>query len=397
MVTIKYCISKIRIAFHILFTAIILLAFGCGGSKTFKVSGSFTKAEQTPIRLYLLLEDGATLIDSVYLSDDTKFQLKGEAEFPSIYLLKYFNGQSIYLAVYPGDKINVSIDNSTPEISYYIEGSADSKLINELSRKQNIILKRIDQLSKKLADNPEDLGLKSETDFGYSKLLREHKMYTINFIHRHPQSMANILALYQNFGIKTHSLFDRYNDIEIFDFVDSNLIALYPGSESVKVLDKQVAEAKEQIRQKKYFESTITEGRILAPFQKISVTGDTVIFPGISQKLNILYFWASWNNYSLKELANIRKLSVNSGNEINIITISLDNSSDELQKSLSLDTIPVQVICDYKYWESELVNQYSIRRIPALVLTNKEGLVLAKDVFASDLDSKISQYIKGIK
>jgi hypothetical protein len=380
-----------------IFFIIILLTYSCNNAKSFRIEGNLKKAVPTPVKLYLLLEEGATLIDSTNIEEGSTFMLKGKAEHPSIYLIKYFNGQSIYLVIHPGDNIKITIDNLSPEITYYIEGSADSKLVNELIRKQKLVLKKVDQLSRKLAENPDDIFLRTDVDFEYAKLISEHKIYTINFIHSHPKSLSNILALYQNFGVKTSSIFDRYSDIEIFDFVDSNLIALYPGSVSVKVLDRQVAETKEQIIQKKYFENTITEGRILTSFQNITVSGDTVTFPNVTGKLNILYFWASWNSYSMKELININNLFKSNANEINIISVSLDNSVEELKMVISNDSISLPVVCDYKYWESELVNLYSIRRIPALILANRDGLVIAKDIFSNNLTDKLSQYIKSVK
>jgi thiol-disulfide isomerase/thioredoxin len=361
------------------------------------VEGNFKNAVPTPVNLYLLQEKGALLIDSVEVKEGNSFKLRGEAENPAIYLIKYFNGQSIYVVVHPGDNLKISIDNTTPEISYYLEGSADVKLLNELIRKQNIVLKNIDELSRKIAEKPDDIFVRTDVDFAYAKLLREHKMYTINFIHSHANSMVNIMALYQNFGLKTRSLFDRYEDVELFDFVDSNLIALYPGSESVKILDKQVAETKEQIRNKKYYESSVTEGRLFPSFQDTTIHGDTINFPSSAAKINILYFWASWNPYSYKELVMLDNLNRSNGNVINVLSVSLDSSPDKLIQTITPDSIKVPVICDYKYWDSEIVNRLSVRKVPTLFVINAEGLVIARDIYAADLKNKISEYIKGLK
>lgn len=386
-----------RIRFYALLILISSIAIACSKPKSFKIDGEFKNAVPTPVKLYLLLEKGAKLVDSVDIKEGNSFKLKGEADNPAIYLVKYFNNQNIYLVVHPGDHLKISIDNTTPEITYYLEGSADAKLLNELIRKQDIVLKSIDQLSRKLKTDPDNIFLRTDVDFTYSKLMREHKMYTINFIHSHPTSMANIMALYQNFGVKTHSLFDRYEDIEVFDFVDSNLIALYPGSESVKILDKQVAESKEQIRQKKYYESSVTEGRILPSFQEITINGDTLSFPSPTSKINILFFWASWNPYSLKELLNLDKLGKKLANEINIISVSLDSSPSELNNAIAPDSVKIPIICDYKYWDSDIINRFSIHKIPSTIVTNKEGLVIAKDIFSDELTNKVSEYIKGVK
>jgi len=392
MATNIFFFLKSKVQWGIVFGIFIFLVYSCRDTKSFLVEGDFTQAVPTPIKLYLLLEEGATLIDSIYLNEGTHFKLQGDAEIPSIYLIKYLNGQSIYLVIHPEDQIKLTINNSTREISYYVEGSADSKLINELIRKQNIVLNKIDQLSKKIAADPNNSVFRTEADSIYARLLKEHKVYTINFIYSNPKSLANIMALYQNFGVKTKPLFDRQNDIKIFDFVDSNLISLYPGSVSIKILDRQIAETKEQLKQKKYYEGTVTEGRMLNSFTALTTTGDTVSFIDIAYTLNILYYWASWNEYSMRELINLNNLLKKTTVPVNVITVSLDNSESELKKAMQADSIKTPVVCEYKYWDSELVKRYSIKRIPSLIMTNDAGVVVAKDIYSNELLNKISQY-----
>jgi peroxiredoxin len=378
-----------------LITLFVSVTFSCNNESSFVINGNFRKPDPTPIRLYHLLEEGSQLVDSLNLTEGLTFKLKGKIDHPSIYLLKYFNGQSIYLIIFPGDRIKLDIDNTNSELNYYVEGSPDSKMVSELTMKQNLLIRKMEELNKQLIDSSDNYLLRLKTHLAYSKLFNEHKDYTRNFIYQHPKSLANIMALYQNFGMKSQPLFDRFEDIKIFNFVDSNLVTLYPSSEAVKVLDKEVAETKELIGQKKYLEKSVTEGRALPKFYGVAVSGDTVSIDMNSKKLSLLFFWASWNKYSIAELININKLQNLAGKDnLNVITVSLDNSPGQLNKTLTADSIRVPVVCDYKYWDSEWTARYSIRRIPSTILVNKEGLVISIDIFSKDLTDKIAQLIK---
>jgi len=380
---------------RLLFVLSVLL-IGCKKDYNFKVEGHFRVPDQTPVRLYVLLQKTAKLVDSVKLAKGNTFILKGLVEQPSIYMLKFFNSQSIFLVINPKDKLKIDIDNSTPEISYYVEGSNDSKLVKELVDKQNFVLRQIDELSKEFEKNFRDSLSRRRVDTAYAKLLKKHKQFTIDFIYKNPNSLADILALYQNFGKKSQPLFNKYEDLNVFNFVDSNLVKIYPGSEPVKALDREVAEIKDQIIQKKYLENTVVEGRPIPHYSGITVSNDTINIDPNSGKAYLLYFWASWNPYSVEELKTVDSLyKVFGAKELSIITISLDPSKEKLNSFLTMDSLKEPVLCDYKYWDSEIAAIYSVRRIPSVILTNSQGTIIAKDLFSNELINRVTLNIKG--
>lgn len=76
---------------------------------------------------------------------------------------------------------------------------------------------------------------------------------------------------------------------------------------------------------------------------------------------------------------------------IMIITISLDSSVEKLAEFLDSNAIDLPVICDYNYWDSELAGRYAIKRIPSTILTNKAGIVIAKDIISEELMVKLKE------
>lgn len=309
--------------------------------------------------------------------------------------MKFFNDQSVYLVIHPDDKITIDIDNTSDVISYYVEHSPDSKRIKELTDKQNLLLKQIDELSRAWQINPMDTSIRRKTDSAYVALMLQHKEYTRNFIHESSKSLANILALYQNFGRKSQPLFDRYDDIEIFNFVDSNLVLIYPESAAVKALNREVNESKQQIKQNRYIEKIIAEGRPFPTFKYLAINGDTV---KVGLKYNIpvvLFFWASWNPFSTEQLLALNDYAKqNQSNKITIITVSLDTSEKELNTFLSSNNIMLPVICDYAYWDSDIVGRYAVKRIPSSIISSRQGLIVGIDIFEEELYNRITELVK---
>ena len=368
----------------------LILVFGrCSSEKKFKVQGKFKVTDPTPVRLYYLTEQNSQLIDSVK-SVTGSFTLTGKISFAGIYLLKFYNDQSIYLVIHPGDRINVDIDNAGSEISYYVENSPDSKRIKELSDKQNLVLRQIDELSKDWESNRSDTSMRRKIDSAYMSLLHRHKQYTESFIYEDPKSLANIMALYQNFGRKTQPLFDRYDDFNIFNFVDSNLVLLYPETEAVKALNREVNETGQEIKDKKYIEKIVAEGRPFPDFKYPDIHGDTLQITQTYNKPVVLYFWASWNPYSVTGLLELNNFYSNPAlKSITIITISLDTSEEELKAFLNSKNIILPVVCDYTYWDSDIVGRYGIKHIPASIIRSKQGLISGIDILDKELITRI--------
>jgi peroxiredoxin len=369
---------------------VLVQLFQCTENKKFVIKGSFKIPDPTPVQLFYLTEQGKQLVDSVYTSTG-EFILQGPIDRSGIFLMKFFNDQSIFLVIHPGDKITVDIDNTGEKISYYVENSPDSKRIKELTDKQNIVIKQIDELSREWELHKTDTVIRKKIDAEYARLMVEHKQYSRDFIHKNPRSLANILALYQNFGRKSQPLFDKYDDLDLFNFVDSMLVPIYPETDAVRSLNREVNQTKEEVKHNRYIEKIIREGVLLPAFVYPDIDGDTVKAGFTQNKPALLYFWATWNPYSVKELISINDFANHSNrNGIIIITVSLDTSEKKLRTFLSANNIKLPVVCDYSFWDSDLIGRYAIKRIPASIVSNRQGMIVSIDIFDQELFTRLN-------
>jgi peroxiredoxin len=387
----------------ILFPAILILVIllsECHQTKrNFTVNGKFKVPVETNISLSRLGVSKVEPVDSILIDKDGEFTLHGYETQPALYVLN-FKKESIYVVVKPGDKLKIEIDNAINPYSYYVEGSADSRLVRDLVFEQQKVLQGINKISleyEKSKDNSETYTKKKPVfDSMYDNLLARHKKFTEKFVHENPTSLACIFALYQNFGVKNQPLFDKYTDIKVFSFVDSNLAALYPETPAVVALNQDVTEIKEQIKQQKYSESMFRQGRLAPEFEAISLDTVSISLTANRDKAYVFVFFASWNKNSSDEAVAVNNLYLQYKQQgLAVVGVSFDKSQQMLQAFIDTNKIEYPVVCDYKYWDSKYVSIFGIRSIPDIILLDKNHIVIQREIKSIDLAIALEEWRKN--
>ena len=105
----------------------------------------------------------------------------------------------------------------------------------------------------------------------------------------------------------------------------------------------------------------------------------------------LIDFWASWCVPCRKEnpaILNVFKKYQQEG--FSISGVSLDINKIRWLNAIKQDQLPWQHLSDLKGWESVIVNTYGIKAIPMNYLINKEGIIIAKNLHASQLDALLN-------
>ncbi len=366
----------------------------------FSLEGKLIIPKKTKVELMYLGVDKATLVDSTTTSKNNSFKLGAPINHPALFALRIKGFDDIYLAIKPDDKIIIEIDNSISPIAYTVEGSTDSRLADEILSQQQRVRGKITRLSidyENSKNNPETFEeQKIKFDSIYDNILETHKEYSINFIRNNPQSLACIFALYQNFGQqRSQPLFDNFNDIDIFNLVDSNLTNLYPETEAVIALNRDVTEIKEQIKQKKFSERLIAPGRKAPNFDVTTIDNKKLSLSDFTNQVVVYCFFAVWNKASVKELIALNKFKQKYANRnIVIIGISFDSEPKKLETFIAENNINIPIACDYSYWNSEYVQQFGIHSIPDILLLDKNHIVHKRNINNQELIQIITEWKK---
>lgn len=112
-------------------------------------------------------------------------------------------------------------------------------------------------------------------------------------------------------------------------------------------------------------------------------------------KIVLIDFWASWCPPCRKEMPHVVKLYNQYKNKgFEIVGVSLDNDKASWVKGIKDLNITWPQMSDLKGWKTELGASYAVNSIPHMVLIDKNGKIIAKNINANDLETKLPELLK---
>jgi peroxiredoxin len=77
-----------------------------------------------------------------------------------------------------------------------------------------------------------------------------------------------------------------------------------------------------------------------------------------------------------------------------IIGVSLDNNVDKWKDAITNLNITWPQMSDLKGWENEAAKLYGVNSIPATVLVNREGIIVARNLRGEAIAEKLAELLK---
>jgi alkyl hydroperoxide reductase subunit AhpC len=78
---------------------------------------------------------------------------------------------------------------------------------------------------------------------------------------------------------------------------------------------------------------------------------------------------------------------------LEILGVSLDEEASKWKEAITKDQLTWDQISNLKKWKDPIANLYSIQSIPATVLIDKTGKIVAKDLRGAELKAKIVELL----
>lgn len=335
--------STVRNILLLLFTVIALAACGPGGNKCV-LDGHFLKMNQGQFFLYSLdgITDGIDTINVVggHFEHEITCKEKGYV------VLVFPNFSEMPIFIEPGKEISIKAD-ATHIRDIEISGSDENK--------------QMTKWRKETADMNDKQRTKAAEDF----------------IKANPASLVSHWLMHRYFiaskDVDYKKAYTLYNIIKG---------ASNETTTSTVALEKALKSASStQVKSK------------LPKFTATDINGNKVSSADYMKGKAVILVWSSWNYDSHNIHRSLKDLNGKDGdgNDIKILSISLDPSKSEAKETYKRFNTDWPCICDAMMWDSPLVNTLGINTIPEVFIL-KDGVITDRNVRMDELTKKVRGY-----
>jgi len=335
-------------------------------------------------------------IDTVFCDASGAFAMEFYAGQVAFYVLRYAQSAYITLLMEPGESLNFTGSFDDPG-SYAVKGSPGSELLRKLSVEHKRSLDALGEVARQNRQNlnaPGYAALKTKLDGQFDSITSGFQEYSLRFIQQHPGSPAILIALYNLYG-QGLPVFDPQTDMQVYEFVDSALMANHPELEAVRLLHAQVNEARRILEGDPGIQG-IQTGEIAPDFVSSRPDGSELSLSDLKGNYVLLSFWAGWSDPSREENATLKKaMKRYEGKNFAILQVSLDDDRDTWIKAIGEDGLEWEQASDLMRWDSPAAAIYRVEKIPYHVIIGPGGRVVATDLYGEKLLSALDNLLNN--
>lgn len=370
-----------------------VLLFSCGPKNQFTISGTIDGGAGKTLYFSQLHPSKLTFVDSVKLDKKGNFELKGTTSDPTFYLLQVSNTNFLTLLLDSADRVTIEGNYANLAFDYDVEGSANSKEIQELNQKFAEAKAKLDSLRalyNKNKNNPLYASTLESLNIEYASIANAYAQYASDFVKRNPFSPANIYALYQQWEPNAFVI----NDLQLMKTTASALSSLYPNNDHVKALYNNTLDIMRKERSMQAMQllqqSAVNSPDINLPDQH----GINRSLWSLQGKYVLLQFWSAKDRTSRVQNQVLNELFAQYRNRgFEIYMVSIDNDRAAWLQAIAEDNMPWINVGDMK-GSYQAVNSYNIQAIPSNYILDKEGQIVAKNLQGPALTQALARIVR---
>ena len=367
----------------LLVLALGLILCGCQ-SASVKISGRLLGLGSKVVYLEKVSGGAAKLVDSMVLEStgDYHFEISDVDKTPLLYNLVY-NGERIPLLLTGGERVTVNTVGS-PLRNYTVEGSKESELLREFNRFYVEGMGNMASILEKYSGDNFSEDDKRTMMQEYTHAYRTIKREQLRFIIENKSRIAAIYALYQRLPNEKF-LFSNRDDIIYFRTVADAIEESYPESPFLPTLRTDIA----RMEAHKSLVSQIKEAGY-PDFELPDMYGEQIRLSSLAGKVILLSFWSAesgrMNNVNA-ELKGVYERFAERGFEI--YQVAIDTSKALWINAVQEQRLPWISVSDMLGDRSPVLGMYNVRTLPANFLIDKEGNIVAKNIYGKDLELQL--------
>lgn len=202
-----------------------------------------------------------------------------------------------------------------------------------------------------------------------------------SFIRSHPFSQASVYLLDRCFVQSFRP------DVRRIDTLTGTLSGMLHDHPFIRSLQKKIENAVKA-----------DTGRYVSNFRMKNRKGENLTSYRFRDKVLVVCFWATWDSLSVKRREELKALRKKlKKEEAEFVYFSLDMDRTRWEEAVKNDTLDGEHAFDGEGWESPVVKQFGVERLPLAVVLSPQRKVAAKSADTEAVDSCVRALLKQEK